>query len=402
MKILIVTNLYAPDVCGGAAQCTDLAQGFAERGHEVDVFTAHPYYPEWKNKTKANVWRVKKESYPRLNIYRHGMYLPKNTTSFMSRITVEVFFLLSLLRSLFRGKRADLVLVYCPLFGSLMFSLLRKFFRREKVWLNIQDIPTDAARAAGISKSGFLHRFAEWVQKTAFSLTDFRSTISPEMQKRIEEIVGPRHKVELCPNWLVGPIAKRITDQGHSRPKENSKKLRLLYCGNIGQKQGLPQLCQQLSNTSIPFRFTIRGSGSGCKQLQDWLDQSKDPRFTLSNLLPDQEFIDAVKSADAFVCCEKPSSGFAFIPSKIIPSISLGTPLLAISDVGSPLGQEVITNGLGLHIDWNSISSLESKLPGFIQRRNQYSENCLKRADYYCRDTCLNRYEKLGQRVAAL
>ena len=40
----MVTNLFHPDRGGGASVFSDLCYGLAERGHDVTVYAAYPYY----------------------------------------------------------------------------------------------------------------------------------------------------------------------------------------------------------------------------------------------------------------------------------------------------------------------------------------------------------------------
>ena len=51
MKLLVVTNLFHPDRGGGASVFSDMCYGLVERGHDVTVYGAYPYYPEWRNKS---------------------------------------------------------------------------------------------------------------------------------------------------------------------------------------------------------------------------------------------------------------------------------------------------------------------------------------------------------------
>ena len=48
MKILILGLNYEPEKVGIAVYTTGLAENLVERGHEVRVIAAKPYYPAWK------------------------------------------------------------------------------------------------------------------------------------------------------------------------------------------------------------------------------------------------------------------------------------------------------------------------------------------------------------------
>lgn len=402
MNILIVSNLFTPDFCGGAAQFTDLALGLKQRGHDVTVYTTHPYYPEWKRKSDVSPWPIAHEQHHGIRVLRHGIYVPRKPSRLIPRVTYELSFTASLMRSLFRGPRYDAVMVFCPLLGAMLFAATRKLFRREPVWLNIQDIPTDASLAAGISKRGLFQSAAELFQRQLFSVADVWSTISPGMAERLQQINPRNRPIHLCPNWLIGPLSDAVQQAARQPHQSDPERPNLLYCGNIGGKQGLLDACQALHRTDINFQFKIRGQGSSHGAIADWLSQVNDNRFSLDGFLDDDAFVQEIAAADLFVVTEKQDAGFSFIPSKLIPSISIGTPLLAVSDLASPLGQEVTTHGVGIHTAWDNIdAALTSALhPDALRERlPQLQSQCLQRAKYYCREESLNRYERVFEQL---
>ena len=399
LNILLVSNLYVPDFCGGAAQFTDLAEGLAELGHAVTVYTTDPYYPEWKRKSpRSSVLHVREEEINGVTLFRHWIYVPSNPKSLLQRLLYELSFCISLCRSLFRGKRVDVVLCFCPLFGAVLFSLLRKFFRREPVWISVQDIPTDASMAAGISKPGLFMVMADWLQAFAFRSADRVSTISPVMAERLQTIVGPRAKVELCPNWLVGELASSVERIPKTAKPSDGTSIRLLYCGNIGEKQGLVDVCKELSATDIDFTLEIRGAGSAYPNLKSWVQQADDDRFRLGPFLPNDEFVQALAATDLFLICEKKTAGFSFIPSKLIPCIAVGTPLLAVSHLSSPLGREVAEHGIGVHVEPGSGRIADAILEG-MNRTDDLRKACLIRAWNYRRTPCIERYERIARHI---
>jgi len=146
MKILFITNLFYPDRAGGAAVHSDFCYRLQAMGHDVQVHAAYPYYPEWKNKTEANLWRRKAEVVNGIPVLRHGLHLPKRLDTTMGRVLQEITFFFSLLRSVFRGGRPDVVVAICPLMPAVAYAWLVAKLNRAKLWLNIEDIMSEAAQ----------------------------------------------------------------------------------------------------------------------------------------------------------------------------------------------------------------------------------------------------------------
>ena len=298
MKILIITNMYQPDFCGGAALFTDLANGLAERGHEVTVYTTFPYYPEWQDKSGRNGLRLVDDSSASTDrqpqVLRHGIFIPKNPGKLIPRIAYELSFFASLLRSALRGKKQDVVLVFCPLFGAVLFGLTRKWLRKEPMLLSVQDIPTDAATAAGINKSRLFHRLASHLQSFVFNRMDAWCSISAGMVNRLKEIKSPQVSIHFFPNWLSGPLAEAVSRFDRKIPRAAEKTIQLLYCGNIGKKQGLLDFCKLLARSPADFHFQIRGEGSAAEEVKHWIATQNDKRFCLDGFLSDDEFVDSM------------------------------------------------------------------------------------------------------------
>ncbi len=397
LKLLVITMMYEPDCVGIAAIASDMCAALAERGHDVTVHTTYPYYPEWKLKSKAG-WRIQEESIKDVRVRRHRIFVPAKPSRLLPRLIHELSFPVSLLRSLFYGKRYDVVMVFCPLMGGVVFAALRKLLLRDPLWVNIQDIPVEAASASGIIRSRVLARSAAMVQKFLLNRADVWSSISPDMVQQLETIKTSGTPLHLCPNWLTGPLRDQINQVPGKVGRAPQSPTKLLYCGTIGKKQGLLQFCKTLSNSDADFHFQIRGAGSDAESVRQWVESSGDRRFEFGALLPQSEFVDAIHATDWFVIPQKSSVGSSFFPSKLIPSICLGTPILAVSETTGPLGREVSENGLGMIIPWSQLDRLPGELDAVCRAPERFAElqeNCVRRARVYSRDFAIDHFEAL-------
>jgi colanic acid biosynthesis glycosyl transferase WcaI len=397
MKILVVTNLFYPDRGGGASVFSDLCFGLVERGHEVTVYGTYPYYPEWKNKSGSNLFRKQRESIEGVDLHRYGLFIPKNPSRLIPRVLYELSFTASLMRSLFRFHRCDVVMVFCPMAGAVAYGAVRKLFYREPLWLNVQDIPADAAAASGISRYKLFNRVGGAVQSWLFNRADVWSTIAPAMVERLKDIRKKEQPIHYCPNFLNGSMAA-IIDQSESKVgRLPEKSVRLLYAGNIGKKQGLLEFCQVLAKTDLDFHFQIHGNGGEAATVQSWLSEQGDPRFQFGEFLDEKGFVDALFHTNFFVITEKPGVGASFIPSKLIPCIATGSPVLCVCDSKGPLGTEVQQYDLGICIEWPRIDTLVPGLRELLQSHDQIikmQQNACQRAKFYQRSTVIEKVER--------
>ncbi|MCA9140488.1 MAG: glycosyltransferase, partial [Planctomycetales bacterium] len=312
-------------------------------------------------------------------------------------------FALSLSRNLFRREKYDVVMVYCPLMGGVVFAGIRKLLRRDPLWVNIQDNPADAAAASGMIRSGLLRRFASGVQKLILNRADVWSSISPDMVERLKRIQSKDVPIHLCSNWLTKSLRDSIDPIPSKVGRVMQQPIKLLYCGTIGKKQGLLQFCEALAKCDLAFDFQIRGAGGESESVRQWIQHRGDSRFQFGELVSHSEFIDAIAGADWFVVPQLSSAGGAFFPSKLIPAISIGTPILAVSENEGPLYREVSENKIGLVVPWSRIERLADELATFQDSPDaffQLQTNCLKRSATYESSNAIAHFEQLLQQHA--
>jgi len=249
-----------------------------------------------------------------------------------------------------------------------------------------------------LNKSSILKSVLGGVQSFFFNRADMWSTISPFMRQRLVETIKPEIPHLLVANWLNLSMQESIDNDPIEIAPNRHEGIKLLYAGNIGSKQGILQLCKALHASQANFDFAIFGDGSEAANVRQWIEQSNDSRFRFDGFLPEAGFVNQVKQADIFVITEKDGAGSSFIPSKMIPSISAGTPILALCDKSGPLGTEVSECELGPHYEWSEMESLLTDIDNGTfspEKLQTWSANCLKRAPVYGRTENIDRITQL-------
>lgn len=138
--------------------------------------------------------------------------------------------------------------------------------------------------------------------------------------------------------------------------------------------------------------------------VRDWVEGTGDPRFTFHDLTDEAGLARALSDADLFVVTETRGAGGSFIPSKIIPSMASGTPLLVVCDADSPLGREMDEAGAGPVFRWDAAHEIGSMLANLPDRPGvffDWQDNALRRAALYDRNTIMDRYADLLTRLTA-
>jgi glycosyltransferase involved in cell wall biosynthesis len=404
IRLLVVTNLFHPDFGGGAAVFSDLCYALAERGFDVTVQCAYPYYPEWKDKSGTNGWRIFCHKDKGVKVERHGLFIPGNPNSLLQRLLYEASFFFSLLRSLPKARKDfDVIMVFCPLVASVAYASCRKLFYGTPFWLSIQDLSAEAAEASGISKSAAINRLFRWIQTLIFNQADIWSSISPVMIERLKHIVQKNQPILYQPNWVHVSLLEQIDALPEKTGRSISHPVKLLYAGNIGKKQDLLRFCKALKQSDAQFEFRIHADGGEAGNLQQWIKQSCDKRFRFNHFLDESGFAQVLHDADMFVITEKQGSGGAFIPSKLIPGIRSGTPILAICDVATPLGQEMQQTKAGYRFSWSQLPQLSDFINNLPTNKDYptWQKNALARSAFYDRDKIISQFETVLRSIVS-
>ena len=388
MKLLVLVNVFEPDL-GGGVLFSDLCYGLAERGIDVTVRCAYPYYPEWRDKSGWNGLRIRHEVKRGVRIERFGLYIPRNPHSLAQRLLYEASFFASLMRRVPRRGAFDAILVFCPLMGAVACAAVFRRWCGLPVWLNVQDLSADAAVAGGIGRGRWMHR----IQSALFNQADVWSTISPGMVERLRPQRRRDQPLLYVPNWVHESLEARLRALPTRERYTPSPPMRLFYSGNLGTKQNLLAWCRILHQTGTDFSFVIQAEGSRVAELRNWHESVGDRRFELRGLSDEARLAQSLREADFVVITERPNTGRSFIPSKLIPATLGGIPVMAVCDVDSPLGREMIQHGLGPHATWQDADTLCALLEGVEPARyDEWCRNALKRSASCPRERILEDY----------
>ena len=346
MRIHIISNLFAPDELAGAALFTDLALFLKERGHDIRITCSFSYYPSWKLRPEDTGVSLRDESFHGMPVRRVAMYVPECPGG-KARILSDLSFLWALVRrARHPGWVPEVVLTALPMLSQCLAQRFLYPAARLPRLIVVQDFVVEAALELGILRlpgcGWALHRIQRWGLRSAQTLL----TISPIMLQKLHSIIGPDRRICYVPNWIHNSLQLEIESQA-LQPTQRQRAT-LFYSGNLGVKQGLPGflgLFREARCAEWGWRLTINGGGAERARVEAELAQN--PGCVLGPVLKESEYVARLRSATACVVTQRPGVGANFLPSKLLPALATGTPVLAICDSDSPLGHEVIEGGFG-------------------------------------------------------
>lgn len=371
MKIWLITNLYSPDVHGGAVLYADLAVTLKKQGHDVRVTTTFPYYPDWKLRPEDKGVKLRVEEHLGVPTRRVSIYVPEKLSG-LRRVLFDASFLWPVLtRGRFPNWTPDLIITAEPMLSEcIALRFLFPFNKKVRKLIIVQDFAADAAIELGLLKNPIAAALARGVERWALRAADVVTTISPGMLDKLHQVLRLPSKADqnlqafprtaYVPNWIHSSLAEAAAARLQSPPSREQRTL--VYAGNVGKKQGLPDFVRHFSALSHNWCLKIYGAGADADSLRELIAQLCDSRIELHGILDDDAYLNRLLTATACVVTQKPGIGANFLPSKVLPCLATGTPILAVCDPTSPLGQEVMLRRIGVLCDLSRPGDLQTAL----------------------------------------
>jgi colanic acid biosynthesis glycosyl transferase WcaI len=336
MRILVLGINYTPEKTAIAPFTTALCEHLASKGHDLNVVTAFPYYPEWRvhEGYRGHIYRT--EVIKAVNVRRVWHFVPGRASGLFQRLahdlsfTFNVFFAGLLVR--------DFDVVYCccpPPTLALTAYVLAKLHGRPYV-IKLADLASDAALATGILKEGLLVRLARAVEGFAYSNADAVVCLcQPFIDKLVSRGIATQ-KLRLIPDWgdtqAVYPIANA------SRFREahgiSTDRFLVMHTGNMGKKQDLMNLVRAAElSKDTNLVWLLVGHGEEWSAIEESIRNRGLTNIRLLPLQPVEGLAEMYSAADLLVLNQRASVVDSVIPSKLLTYMAAGRAIVAaVSD----------------------------------------------------------------------
>lgn len=390
-------NFY-PESTAIGLYSTQLAQYLEQAGYQIDVVTAFPYYPQWEI---AQEYRDKPSYYQEtlgsIKLWRYKQYVPSQPT-FVKRILHILSFTWGSFWNLWKIKKCDIVISIVPFTSATFLGYIQQKRYKAHSWIHIQDFEFDAAFQSGLTnqgetKGGTVYRLLMRLERFLLSKADRVSTISHSMLKKLEhKTTSPTYYL---PNWIDENAIDPAFAKAH--PYLKSSKFKILYSGNIGDKQDWNFFFELLKRLDFDiFEVIIVGAGAKRKEVEGKL--ASFPEVSLYPPVPYEELADLLCSADAHLLFQKPEVIDTVMPSKILgmmasakPSIITGHPQSEVADVMSD-------SGGGFYSSEKDVALVLQQLEQLASQKERATQMGAKARDYvvthFSKDEILARFVK--------
>lgn len=349
---------YAPEDTAIGLYSTQMVDALIIAGATVNVVTAFPYYPQWKI---AQAYQDQPdyilEKHNGAKLYRYKQYVPENPT-FLKRILHILSFTKGSFFNLRKIKQTDLVISIIPFTSSAWLAGYHARSHKAKSWIHIQDFEFDAALQSGLSSGGkkFIFKFLFSLEKRILNKANVISTISHNMIAKLESKTSQSHYY--LPNWIDENQVNPVTAKQHSYLR--SDKFKLLYSGNVGDKQDwdfFSAFAKALPQQH--YDIIIVGAGAKYQQLRE---NTKQENIHFYDPVPFEELSDLLCSADAHFLFQKTEVLDTVMPSKLLGMMASKKPSLVLGNEKSEVKRVMNLANAGSYLTTPDVEKAIEKL----------------------------------------
>jgi glycosyltransferase involved in cell wall biosynthesis len=406
LRVVILNQYYVPDVASTGQLLSELAEYLVREGARVSVIATQPSYGPRETWKKC----------PRFAV-EDGVRVTRMWTTRFSKNSVigrtvnSLTFLVQLtFRLLLRAKRGEVFLYTTnpPYLGAIGGFI--SLFRKHPYVVLLHDSYPQLTELVGMIRPGSLvdrvwHRCNRFMYK--------RAEQSIVLCKAAKELVCDTYEIDpdrvhIVHNWA-DPEKIRVkpkTANDFAREHGLVEPFTVLYSGNLGlyyEFETILRSAELLRDEN--FRLVFIGAGGK----RDWIaEQIEQRNLTNTLLLPYQPFErlpDSLTACDAsLVTIQEGVEGISY-PSKLYASLAVGQPVLAISEPGSELYDQVVGNDVGYWFELGDAEGLADRIrammsdPRGCERMGRRARELFERE--YTRDASAAKYEEVLKRVHA-
>ena len=369
MRLLLVSNSYAPEPTGIGLYNGSLAEALVARGHEVAVVCAKPSYPHWRlfDGHRGFTWDRTVEHGVEVN--RVPLYIPAKVSGAKRIAHYGSFAAAAALPALRVARRFKPDVVFCVVPTMLAAPVALAAARAADAcsWLHVQDFEVEAGFATGQMKAnGAVARAALAFEYRCIAAFDQTSSISPEMCAKLVEKGRDPATVHEIRNWAnIDAVVPMESVASAYRARWNIRTPHVaLYSGSIALKQGIGTILDtaRLMRERDDITFVICGNGPDRPALEA---AARDlPNLQFHDLQPMEQLGDLLGMATIHLLPQKRDAADLVLPSKLTNMLASGRPVVAGAAPGCGLAREV--DGCGIAVVPEDASAMAAGIAALI------------------------------------
>lgn len=404
MRVLLLNQVFYPDVAATAQHADDLARHLVRHGHRVTAIASRSIYGQ------KGAALPKRETVDGVEIRRVGKSL-FGKAGILARVADFGLFYLAAGRAVLFGPRHDVVVCFTtPPFIALV-GWLTRVFRRSKFVYWVMDLYPDLPVACGVMKPRSpLTRFFEGVNRFCLRRADRAVVLGRCMQERVLAKKVPAEKVVHIGVWSdqneVRPIARE--DNPYRKEWNLGDRFVVMYSGNFGIGHDVDTMCRaaEMLKNDDSIRFVFAGGGKKKETVEAFVKDRSLANCVLAPYQPREKLDASLSCADVHLATLLEGVEGIMVPCKLFGIMAAGRPCIFIGNPSSELSRVLAEHDAGLTVRQGDAEGLVERIralaadPGRARAMGDNARAALSNA--YSRDNACEQWRNLLEEVTGL
>jgi glycosyltransferase involved in cell wall biosynthesis len=363
MRILVLSQHYAPEVTAARVRVQAFAEGLTAAGHDVDVVCAVPNHPEGVVVPGYRGQGVVRDEINGVRVHHVWVKAtPKKTVA--TRVALYASYAGMAAMTASRLPRPDVILASSPPLPVGAAAAIAAARHRRPWVLDVRDLWPEAAVILGEIPDGAVARAAEVLERRLYRSAASIVTVTEPFRRDIADRCGDPGKVSVIMN---GTTATWL-DAGAEHPNSSdldlpSDRFIWAYAGNQGIAQGLATAIEAAAILGDDFQLLLIGDGPLREELRGLAADLPPGRVAFRDLMQPAEAARHLRAADALLVPLDSQPGLEkFVPSKLFDCCAIGRPVI-VAAAGEPT-RLVEETGAGLPVPPGDPTALAAAVRG--------------------------------------
>lgn len=356
MRVLLINQVYYPDVAATAQHADDLARHLVRAGHEVHVIASRSIYG-----TKGATL-PKYEEVDGVRVHRVGRSLFGKAGILARAADFAVFYVLAMFKAL-TLKRCDVSVCFTtPPFISLVGWMLRTL-RGTKFVYWVMDMYPDVPVVCGVMKERALStRFFEAVDRFCLKRAARVVVLGRCMKERVLAKGASPEKVVHIGVWSdqseVRPIAR--ADNEYTERWGLDGKFVVMYSGNFGLAHDVTTMLEAAKRLEADdrFRFLFVGGGKKKAEVEAFVRERSLSNAVVDAYQPREKLDQSLSCADVHLATMIPGAEGVIVPCKLFGIMAAGRPTVFVGSPKSELALVLEEHGCGVVVEPGDVDGL--------------------------------------------
>ena len=370
MRVLLLNQVYYPDVAATAQHAHDLARHLVHHGHQVTAIASRSFYGQ------KGAALPRRETVDGVHIIRVGRSL-FGKSGIIARIAdFALFYLAAGTRAIF-GRKHDVVICFTtPPFIALVGWLLR-LTRRSRFVYWVMDLYPDLPVACGVMKPRSLPtRFFTAVNRFCLRRVDRTVVLGRCMEQLVRAHGGTGDNVRRIGVWAAQSDTTPIPrDENPYRTRwDLGDRFVVMYSGNFGLGHDVQTMCDAAERLRDDdrIRFVFVGGGKKKGIVEDFVRAHNLSNCVLAPYQPLENLHESLSCADLHLASLLEGVEGIMVPCKLFGVMAARRACVFIGHPSSELARVLDEHDCGFNVRQGDVDGLV----GIIERLRDDAQEC--------------------------